>query len=132
VIALRPGSSIWRAAFLAYVAVVVVLTHWPRLTLDVPGVERPDLFVHMAVFGMWALLLMLSGLVGRISSVRAVLLAGLIAASYAAVDEGTQAIKFFHRTVAWDDLAANLAGIVIVTAVACGLAATRRTSPGKE
>jgi VanZ family protein len=44
---------------------------------------------------------------------RNVLFAGLAAVVYAAFDEATQSIPGLGRTAAWDDFAANAAGIVV-------------------
>ena len=38
-------------AFFAY-ARALRLTHWPRLTVEVEGIDRPDLFIHVAAYGL--------------------------------------------------------------------------------
>lgn len=113
---LRPGSRFLRAAFVLYALALFTLTHWPRFTVDIPGVERPDLFVHLAAFGIWTLLLNLASFLGPPHTARTVLLTALVAAVYACIDEGLQAIPFLQRTAAWDDLAADLLGVASATA----------------
>jgi hypothetical protein len=115
----------WRPAlrwlFAAYALALFTATHWPALTLTVPGVERPDLFIHFGAFGGWALGLWLSGLAGGPDRWRTVAAAGLASVVYAGVDEGLQAIPALRRTCAWDDFAANCGGVAIGCAVAAGL-----------
>jgi hypothetical protein len=36
----------------------------------------------------------------------------IVATAFAALDEGLQAIPFLNRTCAWDDMAANVMGIL--------------------
>lgn len=115
---MTPGSGplkLMRVVFIFYALAVLIATHWPRLTLDVPGVERPDLLVHLSVFGIWTVLLNFSGLVGDPRSVRTGLRAMLVALVYAAIDESTQALPIVHRTAALDDYLANAGGIALAT-----------------
>lgn len=119
---------LWRrVAFFAYAAALFVATHWPRLELNVRGVERPDLLAHLLVFGVWFLLLFFSGLPGSTGLYRSVGRAWLIAAGYAAADEALQLPEFVRRHAAWDDLAANLAGVSIGAMLACGWVSLRRS-----
>lgn len=106
----------WTVAFIVYAVALFVLTHWPRLSVTVPGVDRPDLFVHASVFGLWTLLLWRSGLVGSFDNRQTVLWAGVIGLGYAALDEGLQAVPMIGRHAAWDDLAANATGVLAATA----------------
>jgi len=100
-----------RAAFVLYALVLFIATHWPKLAIE--GEGRPDLWIHMAAFALWTTLLLLSGWPGRLDRPATFMRAIAIAAAYAALDEGLQAIPFLHRHVALDDLLANLAGVAL-------------------
>lgn len=105
-----------RACFLAYALLLFIGTHWPKLTI--PGGGRPDLFVHAAIFALWAALLIASGFFGPPLSRRNIALAALVAVAYAAVDEALQAIPWVRRNAAWDDWALDCAGIALAAVVA--------------
>ncbi|MBX3359617.1 MAG: VanZ family protein [Phycisphaeraceae bacterium] len=111
--------------FAAYAVLLFTMTHWPRLELP-PVVQRPDLIVHFGAFGLWALLLNFSGLVGPFLSRRTAMIAFPISLAYAAIDEGLQAIPFVHRQCALDDWLANAGGVTIVT---IGLLVVARRAP---
>lgn len=108
----------WRVCFVLYAIALVTATHWPALTLEVPGLDRPDLLIHMTAFGGWFGLFWLSGFVGPPGSWRSIRLCVLIAVVVAAIDEYSQGIPGLKRTVAWDDFFSNCAGIAIGAAVA--------------
>lgn len=108
-------SALSRAAFVAYALAIFVATHWPQFTIDVPGVERPDLFIHLAVFCIWCVLLNLTGWLGEPRAIGTPIKALPVALAYAAIDESTQALPIIARTAALDDLLANSAGIVLGT-----------------
>ena len=95
------------AAFVVYTCALLVSTHWPRLVIHGP-VERTDVVIHVFAFGLWTLLLGLSGLVGR--RWRLLLGCGLI---FALLDETTQPL--FDRTFDWLDIAGNSLGIGLAT-----------------
>ena len=100
-----------RVAFAAYAVVLVTATHWPQLRIEGP-VPRSDLYIHIAAFGLWTLLLIATQLLGPWRSRRAVTRAvgvGLLVAA----DELTQAIPALGRTVALDDYLANAAGVLL-------------------
>lgn len=111
-----------RTVFWAYALALFIGTHWPRLELPETVIERPDLIVHAAVFGLWTFLFIAAGYTGLPRSRSAVLRAGLVALLYAAFDEGTQAIPFIHRTAVWDDFLANAVGVLLVTFLAAARA----------
>lgn len=106
----RPG--LWRMAFWIYAPILFTLTHTPGITL--PTRYRPDLLVHFGAFGMWAGLLAMAAYFGPTLSWRNIRIVWPIAACYAAIDEGLQAIPFIHRHAAVDDWLANVGGITIV------------------
>lgn len=112
------GTRAARWAFLAYALAVAIATHWPRLRIDLGAVPRPDLVIHLGVFGLWAFLCARAAWFGPRFSARNILGAGLVGVAYAGLDEATQAIEIVHRTARWDDLAADIMG------VAGGLGAT--------
>ncbi len=102
----------WRVAFVVYVLMLTVGTHWPRLQLGTEEVPVSDKLVHAAAFGMLALLLMQTGWVRRRW------LAAVMAAIWAVVDELSQGIPWLGRTVRVDDVLAGLCGILTVLMVA--------------
>lgn len=109
-----------RRVFIAYALTLFVLTHWPRLEVKVPGVERPDLLAHITVFAGWFGLFFAAAYFGQLGSslVRTVLVPWVIAVVYACIDEGLQAVPMLGRHAAWDDLGANIAGITLAAGVA--------------
>lgn len=109
-----------RAAFGIYAAALFIATHWPRLDVRVAGLQRSDLLIHAGAFAAWYFLLFLAGFFGdpRCTPRRALLLPAAVAAAYAAFDESLQLIPTLGRHAAWDDLLANLAGIVMGLALA--------------
>ncbi len=114
----RRTENLFRVTFYVYAAGIFVATHWPNLKIVVRDIERPDLIIHLCVFGAWTVLLWASGLVGRRDSVLTALRAGGVALVYAAFDEVTQAIPILGRTAAWDDYSADALGIAAGTAAA--------------
>lgn len=116
------GRALVRLAWAAYAALLAMLTHWPQLRVEGP-IARPDLFVHVGAFGLWAALLALCGFFGPAFSRRNLARAGLVAGVYALADELSQGIPTLNRFVALDDALANLLG---VTAAVLSLAAIGR------
>lgn len=109
-----PSVRARRALFWCYAAALFIGTHWPALRVSVPGVERPDLVVHLAIFGLWMFLFWGAAYIRPVWSARSIAVCVLIACAYAAADELLQAIPALKRTAAWDDFAANTLGIAIV------------------
>ncbi len=101
----------WRIAFALYAAAIFTLTHTPGV--QVGGKVRVDLLAHLAVFGLWAILLAICSFFGPAFSWRNIRIVWPIATVYAAVDESLQAIPFIRRHAAFDDWLANVAGISI-------------------
>lgn len=95
---------------MVYALTLVTLTHWPRLQLDAP-IGRPDLVAHLIAFGLWTSLLLATGWLGRPTSARALLLAGVAGACVSAVDEASQGLPGINRTVHASDLFANFGGV---------------------
>lgn len=102
-------------AFPAYALVLATLTHWPRLRIEAP-IERPDIIVHAAAFGLWTALLIATGWLGRPLGAKSVFLATIAGACVATVDEASQALPGLGRTVDRTDLWANLLGVGLVSA----------------
>jgi VanZ family protein len=113
-----------RIAFWLYVPALFTATHWPNLKL--PATGRPDLYVHVSVFGTWTALLIATGYFGPPLSKRNIGICWLIAAAYSAMDEGLQAIPFVHRHAGFDDWGANMLGVSAAALIALLIA---RRSP---
>lgn len=127
---LHRRQALLRTLFWAYAILLFLGTHWPRFTVSIPGVERPDLFVHFGLFGTWFVLFWLTGYSGPIDRVRTVLVSALAACGYAGIDERLQAIPWIQRNCAWDDLEANWLGIALamLAALVC-VGVFRRSVP---
>jgi hypothetical protein len=118
----RVGSFLSRrevkasAAFVfgGYCGVAFMLTHYPQLTLPMPG--RPDLLAHMGLFGLWTVLCTLCGLFGPAMSTDNILRSGAVSLVYCGLDEWSQAIPFIRRFAALDDFGANTLGVMAATA----------------
>lgn len=110
--------------FVAYAALLFTLTHWPRMSIEVEGVERPDLFIHVFAYGVWTGLLVASGLVGHWRMARTSLRAGAIGLVWSALDEWSQSIPIVQRQASWDDAIANWAGVLVATAIGLIVART--------
>lgn len=115
----RRRNTAW--VFGAYALGLTVLTHWPRLTVAVEGVERPDLFVHLTAYSVWTILLARSGLMGDPRSPANVPRVGAVALIWSGLDELSQSLPFVHRHASWQDLLANWAGVMIGLAVATAI-----------
>lgn len=113
-----------RLAFAVYALALFVATHWPRLAIDSP-VRGTDKIIHAAVFCIWTLLL--AGATSTPSRRASLGRLGLIAALYACVDEGLQAIPALGRTCSWADLLANFGGVGIGLVILT--VARRKASP---
>ena len=108
--AVRRGRVAARGAFVAYALLIACLTHWPRLSVDLGDVPRPDLWIHLGVFSVWQAMLVWASFFGPALSPRNLLWSGAIGAGYAAVSEATQ--RFVPgRFTSPEDLAANLFGV---------------------
>jgi hypothetical protein len=101
------------AVFWLYALVLVVVTHWPRLT--VPGPEGTDKGIHILAFGGWCGLFTVCGWFGRPLSDRNLLRSCVAAAAYAGLDEAMQGFEWVHRSCEWGDAGANFAGVIAVT-----------------
>ncbi|MFW6060150.1 MAG: murein biosynthesis integral membrane protein MurJ [Phycisphaeraceae bacterium] len=115
----RSSASRWpvrwaRLALVLYVLVWLGFSYWPaiRFRLAEPAIVQPDKVVHaLAMAGLMALLTAARPLGRRFSVQASALVACLLAAAYAVVDEAAQ-----HwaptRVVSAADLAANLIGVL--------------------
>ena len=100
-----------RIVFVCFALVLVTLTHWPNLQVDIDVIQRPDLVAHVGAFGLWTLLLIAASFFGPMLSTRNILRAGLVGAIYAPIDELTQGLPGVNRHVSALDLVANLVGV---------------------
>ena len=117
-------STVWRAAFVVYALVLLVLTMWPQLEIHGP-VERTDLWIHAPAFGLWGLLLYASELIAPRREWRNVAMSGLISLAWAGIDEWGQ--RYFNRHSAADDFAANAFGVWIGMAITAAWCARLRS-----
>lgn len=102
-----------RPIFILYALLLAFATHKPDLTFDVGPIPRPDIFVHIAAFAIWTVLIARCGFFGPWRSGRNLLLSGLVAAAYSAIDEATQAIPGINRQARVDDGLANVGGVAV-------------------
>ncbi len=114
-----------QGGFWLYVLLVYFLTHAPGVKIEGP-IPRPDLIVHMTVFGLWTALCIACGFFGPRWSALNILVSGVVALAYSAFDEGTQVIPALNRVAAWDDWFANAAGVGAATTAALVIARLRR------
>lgn len=120
----RP-PGVW-FVFGLYAGFMFMMTHWPRLTIPLPG--RPDLLVHMTIFGIWTGLLIACGRFGPALSGRNIGWCFGVGVVYAAIDEGLQAIPFIRRTAAWDDWGCDLTGVALACVIALVLRSVRKAA----
>lgn len=117
---LRLPTRSWRVfLFGCYAGFVFVGTHWPALAIPIPG--RPDLVVHLSLFGLWTLMCIQAEPFGPMFSLRNVLASQLVSVVYSGIDEGLQAIPIVRRVAALDDFGANTCGVLLATFVALGV-----------
>lgn len=122
------GVRVFAVLFWVYAVVLFVGLHWPQLRLPEGSPPRSDLAVHVVAFGVWASLLILSGLVGVPARLGTSVRAAVVGVAYAGVDELLQGVPMVKRHAAWDDFGANAAGVLIACAVfgvLCGVRAGR-------
>jgi hypothetical protein len=98
----------WRLAFVCYLLVLTIATHWPNLSLG-PEVPASDKMIHLCAFGTLALLLWLT------RWIRSAVVLALLAVVWATIDETSQGLPHLNRTVSGWDLLANAMGIGAVT-----------------
>jgi len=118
-----------RIAFGLFAGALFVGTHIPNLRVNVATIQRPDLVIHLLAFGGWFAFLLVAEFVGPWRSTRSIGLCALIAGAYAIMDEYSQTIPLLGRTAAFDDLTANLSGIVLTAIGALVLARLWRPRP---
>lgn len=124
--------TIIHSAFWLYVLLIYVLTHMPGVKIEGP-IPRPDLVIHITVFGLWTALCIACGFFGPALSARNILSAYLVSLAYSAFDESTQAIPVLHRVAAWDDWFANAAGVTTAALIAFAAAYARsRAAPANH
>ncbi len=108
-----------RVGFVAYAVVLFVATHKPGVDVNVVPGWRLDLLIHMAAFGLWTLLLGLTGWVGDARRLAGLLVLMAVGVAYAVADESSQALPIFDRVFDLTDMAANSAGAILASVVAC-------------
>lgn len=116
-----PAPRTVRWVFWPYAAVILALTHWPGVVIEGP-IPRPDIVVHVAVFGVWTSLCIACAFFGERWRPRSIVISAAASLAYALLDEWTQSIPALRRVAAWDDAAANAAGVAAATITAFALA----------
>ncbi|MFO0835503.1 MAG: hypothetical protein U0638_11070 [Phycisphaerales bacterium] len=110
------SPGVRRFVFGGYAGLLFIMTHWPKVAIPAEG--RWDLPVHAGVFGVWAILLMSTSPFDAARSPRNIARCVPVAMIYACLDEGLQAVPLVRRVAAWDDLAANLFGVLVAALLA--------------
>jgi hypothetical protein len=90
-----------------YALALTVATHWPELRLATPVGPAPDKLAHMLAFGGLAFLLLTT------RWLRSAWQVGLVLLAWTALDEVTQGLPFFRRSISWQDLAAGQIGVLL-------------------
>ncbi len=104
-------TFLFRIAFVVYTMTLLTATHWPGLAVKGPF-SRTDLLIHLGAFGLWTLLLGMTGWVRSKTCVRRrALYVGLIGMGFGAFDELTQPL--FRRVFDWLDVAADMSGAAL-------------------
>jgi hypothetical protein len=100
----------WRIAFVAYVVVLTVATHWPNLRIAAPPAAHADKTLHWLAFGGLTLLLWRTRWVCRLW------LLVPIAFAWCVLDEISQGIPGLGRFVTVSDAVAGMLGVLTVVA----------------
>lgn len=116
-----------RLTFVVYAIALIVATHWPGASIGGPGF-RIDLLIHLGVFGLWNVLLILTGWLGPRMSPRNLVASSLVAALAGVGDELSQAVPIFDRQFGFDDMTANLVGVLAAGLLMKVIAAERGTT----
>ena len=95
----------WRIAFLLWISVVTIATHWPQTAAVDSMFESPDKLLHMVCFGMLAFMFMCSGWLHAMWAVWAVM------ALWVVVDEVTQHALPINRPFSLEDMIAGELGV---------------------
>ena len=110
----RPALKV---AFMVYALVLFAATHKPGVDVNVVPGFRLDLFIHAAAFGLWTVLLGLTGWLGNAGRALGMLALLAVGVMYAIVDEATQAVPIFDRVFDVKDMMANVGGALLGAAV---------------
>ena len=117
----RPSTRAWYrrrdtpfVLFVLWAITTFTLTHWPALEVPVI-VTRTDLVAHVSVFGLWTILCGVAAFFGPRWSRANIGTTAAVTLTYAAIDEGLQAIPFLHRTAALDDFGGDALGVLAGT-----------------
>ena len=120
-----------RVAFVAYALVLFIATHKPGVDVNVVPGLRLDLFVHAVAFGLWTMLLGLTGWLGDVRTLHGTLAVLGVGVAYAVVDEASQAVPIFDRVFDVKDMLANAGGAALAVAV-LGFVLRRLGTPRPE
>ncbi len=114
------GFRCWRIILVLAILTVSVATHWPNLTL---APEAPsDKIFHAVTFGVLTFLFWRTHWLGSLWAL------ALVMTAFAAIDERTQSLEWFHRQTSLEDWCADMIGI----GVAFLLISQRSIAKGKS
>lgn len=104
--------ALLRASFVLYTAALLTATHWPGLAIKGPF-NRMDLVIHAGTFGLWTLLLGMTGWIRSSCTRRRALRVCVIGVLFGLFDETTQPL--FRRVFDLLDLAADAGGVILAS-----------------
>tara|TARA_R110000737_G_scaffold2923_1_gene8298 strand:+ start:144031 stop:144462 length:432 start_codon:yes stop_codon:yes gene_type:complete len=111
----NPYIDAAQMVFVLYTLTLLTATHWPGLAIKGPF-SRTDLIIHAGAFGLWTLLLGVTGWVQSKTCIRKqALMAALIGIAFGIFDETTQ--PMFNRVFDLLDLAADAVGAILASLV---------------
>jgi putative peptidoglycan lipid II flippase len=111
-LSMHPLIATTRLMLVAYWLALATATHWPGLGIQQAGELGLDKLIHAAAFALLTALLYRARLLE--DTFRNAVMAVLVVAAYACVDEATQPL--FHRTFSTSDLLFNQLGVLLVAA----------------
>lgn len=113
--AARPKIRV--VVFWVYTALLAIATHIPNRALPQIEIRWFDKFEHVSAYGLWTLLLLMSGLLGDRPFKQKACLAVFWCVVLAVVDESLQMIPILNRVGDPLDIAADVVGSVCAVCV---------------
>lgn len=100
-----------RVMLVAYVCVLLLGTHWPRLEAQIGELPRSDLYMHLGAFGVFTVLMLRARWFGGTLGARNIFWTGVVSVGFAMVNEATQGLPMVARQARLDDAAVNILGV---------------------